>query len=53
MTTAMFTAHVNRFADEPLDGLLDAWVHRTALPALPVQAVPARPAQPPTNAESA
>jgi aminopeptidase N len=53
VTTALFTAHVNRFADEPLDALLDAWVHGTALPALPVQTVPARPVQPPTNAESA
>jgi hypothetical protein len=35
VTTAAFTAHVARFADEPLDELFDAWVYGTALPPLP------------------
>jgi aminopeptidase N len=52
VTTKTFTAHVNRFADEPLDGLFDAWVHGAQLPPLPTQ-FPARPTHPPTNAESA
>jgi len=52
VTTRTFTAHVNRFADEPLDGLFDAWLQRPALPALPTQG-PARPNHPPTNAEPA
>jgi len=52
VTTATFTAHANRFADEPLDDLFAAWVYGTALPTLPPQ-IPARPDHPPTNAESA
>jgi aminopeptidase N len=35
VTTAAFAEHVARFADEPLDGLFDAWVYRAALPPLP------------------
>ena len=48
MTTATLAAHVNRYADESLDGLFRAWVHGGALPALPTLG-PARPAHPPTN----
>lgn len=48
VSTTTFTAHVNRFADEPLNGLFDAWVHGAALPSLPT-VIPARPAHPPTN----
>ncbi|GAA5017121.1 M1 family metallopeptidase [Kitasatospora paranensis] len=36
VTTADFTAHAGRYADRPLDGLFDAWLRRTELPALPV-----------------
>ena len=52
VTTKTFTAHVNRFADEPLDDLFAAWVYGAQLPPLPSQ-FPARPTHPPTNAESA
>ncbi|MEV4615531.1 M1 family metallopeptidase [Kitasatospora sp. NPDC049258] len=34
--TADFTAHVRRYATRPVDGLLEAWLHETALPMLPV-----------------
>ncbi|WP_371495364.1 M1 family metallopeptidase [Kitasatospora sp. NBC_00374] len=34
--TADFTAHVRRYAARPVDGLLEAWLHETALPMLPV-----------------
>jgi aminopeptidase N len=36
VTTSMFTAHVARFAPEPLDELFDRWVHGLALPPLPL-----------------
>ncbi len=36
VTTSTLTAHVARFAPEPLDDLFDAWVYGTALPPLPV-----------------
>ncbi|WP_031113611.1 M1 family aminopeptidase, partial [Streptomyces sp. NRRL S-146] len=35
VTTAAFTAHVARFATEPVDELLQAWIHGTTLPPLP------------------
>ena len=40
VTTAAFSAHVSRYAGEPLDDLFAAWVHGTRLPALPTQAGP-------------
>jgi hypothetical protein len=36
VTTAAFTGHAARFADEPLDGLFEAWVYGAKLPPLPV-----------------
>ncbi len=35
VTTAAFTSHVARFASEPVDELLRAWLHGPALPPLP------------------
>jgi aminopeptidase N len=35
VTTSAFTAHVGRFANEPLDELFEAWVYGAALPPLP------------------
>ncbi|WP_415923480.1 M1 family metallopeptidase [Streptomyces sp. WI03-4A] len=35
VTTASFTSHVARYAQEPLDGLFTAWLHETRLPPLP------------------
>ena len=35
VTTAAFTSHVARFASEPVDELLHAWLHGAALPPLP------------------
>ncbi|WP_282203207.1 M1 family metallopeptidase [Kitasatospora fiedleri] len=35
-TTADFAAHAARYTDRPLGPLLDAWLHRGALPDLPV-----------------
>ncbi len=53
VTTSVFTAHVSRFAAEPLDDLFTAWLYETALPPLPslpeaAPRMPARPAYPPT-----
>ncbi|WP_392969260.1 M1 family metallopeptidase [Streptomyces sp. LN245] len=50
VTTSVFTAHVSRYAAEPLDELFTAWLYETALPPLPEAApqIPARPAHPPT-----
>ncbi|MFD0069332.1 M1 family peptidase, partial [Streptomyces sp. NPDC127574] len=55
VTTSVFTAHVARYAAEPLDDLFTAWLYETALPPLPPAAaqLPARPSYPPTNAGSA
>lgn len=61
VTTAGFTAHVARYAPEPVDGLLASWLHAPALPPLPVQPtpppahppIPSRPGYPPTNGGSA
>jgi len=52
VTTAAFTAHVARFAAEPLDELFASWVYEAALPALPSPgvAIPARPPYPPSGA---
>jgi aminopeptidase N len=36
VTTTTFTAHVARFAPEPLDDVFDAWVFGVALPPLPM-----------------
>lgn len=36
VTTEAFTGHVARFAQEPLDGLFQEWVHGAKLPSLPV-----------------
>jgi aminopeptidase N len=35
VSTAAFTAHAARFADEPLHDLFTAWLHETRLPPLP------------------
>ena len=57
VTTSVFTAHVSRYAPEPLDDLFTAWLYETALPPLPEAAaplpeaaprLPARPSYPPT-----
>ncbi|WP_328393878.1 M1 family metallopeptidase [Streptomyces sp. NBC_00390] len=65
VTTAAFTAHVTRYAAQPLDELFSAWLHETPLPPLPTPAataqpplpevprVPARPGYPPRNGGSA
>ncbi|MFI6938761.1 M1 family metallopeptidase [Streptomyces sp. NPDC050418] len=37
VTTRMFTAHVERHADRPLDELFQAWLYEGRLPQLPVQ----------------
>ncbi|MGW6520961.1 M1 family metallopeptidase [Streptomyces sp. NPDC054950] len=39
VTTSTLTAHVARFAPEPLDDLFEAWVYGTVLPPLPVASV--------------
>ncbi|MFD3997586.1 M1 family metallopeptidase [Streptomyces sp. NPDC058548] len=56
VTTATFTAHVSRYATEPVDGLLRAWLQQPSLPPLPAPhgspAIPERPAYPPTNGGS-
>ncbi|MYW64350.1 M1 family peptidase [Streptomyces sp. SID8379] len=38
VSTRMFAAHVERFAPGPVDALFEAWVYRTPLPPLPVEA---------------
>ncbi|GAA2300908.1 M1 family metallopeptidase [Streptomyces kunmingensis] len=38
VSTPMFTAHVDRFAPEPVDELFEAWLYGTRLPALPTAA---------------
>ncbi|MFE0515451.1 M1 family metallopeptidase [Streptomyces sp. NPDC058964] len=38
VSTPTFTAHVSRFAGEPLDALFEAWLHRGPLPPLPAPA---------------
>ncbi|GAA3118212.1 hypothetical protein GCM10020254_76490 [Streptomyces goshikiensis] len=64
VTTAAFTAHVARYAAEPVDELFSAWLYEPALPPLPepppaapaqpaAPSVPARPGYPPTNGEPA
>lgn len=57
VTTAGFTAHVTRYADEPVDELLTAWLYQPSLPPLPSPhgsaSIPQRPAYPPTNGGSA
>ena len=55
VTTTAFSAHVARFATEPVDDLLTAWLHQTRLPPLPSASspMPARPLFPPSNADSA
>jgi aminopeptidase N len=45
VSTATFTAHVARFAAEPLDELFDAWVYGTVLPPLPTPAAAGGAAQ--------
>ncbi|MFE3766497.1 M1 family metallopeptidase [Streptomyces sp. NPDC059104] len=53
VTTAVFSAHVARYATEPLDDLLTAWLHTPALPPLPAPPVtPARPPYPPHPASA-
>ncbi|MFD0154611.1 M1 family metallopeptidase [Streptomyces sp. NPDC055721] len=56
VTTAGFTAHVARYAPEPVEGLLTSWLHEPALPPLPTtrplppgRPLPPRPAYPPTS----
>ncbi|MGW2014232.1 M1 family metallopeptidase [Streptomyces sp. NPDC001927] len=53
VTTSGFTAHVARYATEPVDDLLTAWLHRPALPPLPTPhgaaPIPARPSYPPAT----
>ncbi|MFD3682323.1 M1 family metallopeptidase [Streptomyces sp. NPDC058613] len=56
VTTAGFTAHVSRYAAEPLDDLFAAWLYEPSLPPLPPPPssasvpprIPARPGYPPT-----
>jgi aminopeptidase N len=36
VATSDFTAHADRYADAPLEGLFHAWLHDPLLPALPV-----------------
>ncbi|WP_369034707.1 M1 family metallopeptidase [Streptomyces adonidis] len=55
VSTGTFTAYVARFAVEPLDELLNAWLYEGALPKLPTSdtggpRVPARPSYPPSTA---
>ncbi|MGW1714748.1 M1 family metallopeptidase [Streptomyces sp. NPDC002156] len=55
VSTGTFTAYVARFAVEPLDELLNAWLYEGALPKLPTPVtggprVPARPSYPPSTA---
>ncbi|MDH6545616.1 M1 family metallopeptidase [Streptomyces lavendulae] len=53
VTTAVFTAHVARYATEPVDELLTAWLHTPELPPLPASSVaPARPPYPPHPASA-
>lgn len=35
VTTGDFVAHAQRYADQPLTGFFDAWLHQGTLPALP------------------
>ncbi|MFJ7203648.1 M1 family metallopeptidase [Streptomyces sp. NPDC098789] len=61
VTTAGFTAHAARYATEPVEHLLAAWLYQPTLPPLPAPPVrpstqaqePARPAFPPSNGEPA
>lgn len=57
VSTVAFTAHVARYAPDPVDGLLSAWLYEPALPPLPSPpawlSAPARPGYPPTNGEAA
>ncbi len=47
VTTAAFTEHGARFADEPLDGLFEAWLYRGKLPPLPTLGTPSAARQRP------
>ncbi|MEU7515862.1 M1 family metallopeptidase [Streptomyces sp. NPDC042898] len=51
VTTAAFTAHVARYAPEPVEDLLTSWLHEPVLPPLPTNhpPLPPRPAYPPTS----